>query len=240
MKPLKVIRRENLARLIAREGTLARLAERLERSPSQVSQWKVAAPNSHSGKPRAIGDDSARYIERRLELPEYWLDVEHPEDDAEPAPLQVTAWESAADLHDQDLVWLKRRRVQLSAGSGELLFEEEDKHPLPFYAGFLRGLRLTPAQAVCVYAKGDSMAPGIRDGDLVLINLALTTLSDGEVYALRYFDQLRLKRLFRKFDGSLILRSDNPRYDDEVVPPEYLDGNVGIIGKVVYRSGPYD
>ena len=84
------------------------------------------------------------------------------------------------------------------------------------------------------------MAPGIRDGDLVLINLALTTLSDGEVYALRYFDQLRLKRLFRRFDGSLILRSDNPRYEDEVVPPEYLDGNVGIIGKVVYRSGPYD
>ena len=241
MKAIKDIRRQNLLLLIAREGSLRSLAMKLGRSSAQVSQWKLAAPNSSSGKPRVIGDESARYIEQQLGLPDNWMDTDRtPDDGAEPAPLKVTAWEHPDELADLEVVWLKRRRVQLSAGSGNLVFEEEDKNPLPFAAGFLRDLRLKPADAVCVYARGDSMAPGIRDGDLVLLNLTQTTLSDGLVYALRYFDQVRLKRLFRKFDGSLILRSDNASYQDEVVPPEYLDGNVAIIGQVVYRSGPYD
>jgi len=240
MKAIKDIRHQNLLLLVDQVGSLAKLARKLERSNSQVSQWKRAAPRSGTGKPSAIGDDSARYIEQRLGLPANWMDTDHaPDAGAEPAPLKVTAWEHPDELADQELVWIKRRRVQLSAGSGLLVFEEEEKNPLPFAAGFLRSLRLKPEQAMCVYARGDSMAPGIRDGDLVLVHLGVTTLIDGLVYALRYADQLRLKRLFRHFDGSLILRSDNPAYADEVVPPQFLDGNVAILGQVVYRSGPY-
>lgn len=241
MKAIKDIRRANLLRLIAREGALVRLADKLARSTAQLSQWKLGTRNSATGKPRGIGDASARYIERQLGLPAYWMDMDHePSDAAEPAPLRVTPWETADDLPEAGLVWIKRRRVHLAAGDGQLVFEEDAQHPLPFAASFLRDLHLKPEQAVCVYARGDSMAPGIRDGDLVLINLADTTLIDSDVYALRYFDQLRLKRLFRKFDGSLILRSDNPTYPDEVVPPAYLADNIAILGKVAYRSGPYN
>ena len=38
-------------------------------------------------------------------------------------------------------------------------------------------------------------------------------------------------------DGTLILRSDNPRYPDESVPPELVDEHITIIGRVRDRSG---
>lgn len=45
-----------------------RLAKAIGRSPSQVYQWISGT--------RKISEGSARYIERKLRLPEYWMDKE--------------------------------------------------------------------------------------------------------------------------------------------------------------------
>ena len=58
-----------------------------------------------------------------------------------------------------------------------------------------------------------------------------------KVYALRYGNDLRIKRLYRRLDGTLILRSDNPRYKDEEVPPVLAEEHITIIGRVRDKSG---
>ncbi|KXX64201.1 hypothetical protein AY586_14735 [Marichromatium gracile] len=135
---------------------------------------------------------------------------------------------------------IPRRRVAFSAGNGNLVFEEEEAPPLAFTSDWARQTGVRPSNAVVVYAKGDSMEPSICDGDVLLIDIdtAGDDIRDGQVYAIRYGHELRVKRLFRRYDGSLILRSDNAgRYPEEIIPPKDQSGQVHVIGRVVWRAG---
>ncbi len=77
MKTVEEVRRENLARLVAEAGGVARLAERLGRSPSQISQWLNASLDSKTKKPRTISGRSARLIEARVGKAKGWMDQDH-------------------------------------------------------------------------------------------------------------------------------------------------------------------
>ena len=79
MKKIEDIRRENLGLLRAEAGGVQRLADRLGKSQSQVSQWLNASANSGSGKPRTISTASCREIERAIGKPEGWMDMQHQE-----------------------------------------------------------------------------------------------------------------------------------------------------------------
>jgi phage repressor protein C with HTH and peptisase S24 domain len=150
----------------------------------------------------------------------------------------ILVWESPDDLPEGRYVLVPRRRVELSAGNGHLIFEEEEAPPLAFTTDWARTAGLKPASAVVVYAKGDSMEPRIREGDVLLVDLARREIADGKVYALRYNHELRVKRLFRRYDGALIVRSDNAAaYPDEVVPTGDQNGHVEVIGRVIWRGG---
>jgi len=84
------------------------------------------------------------------------------------------------------------------------------------------------------------MEPTIYDGDVILLDSASDRVVDGQIYVLRYGDELKVKRLFRRYDGTLIIRSDNDaKYPDETVPPTE-DGRVAVLGKVVWRAGGVD
>jgi hypothetical protein len=63
MKSIDDIRRENLQVLERQFGSLRGLADVLDRSESQVSQWKNGAVNSGTGKPRGMRTETARFIE---------------------------------------------------------------------------------------------------------------------------------------------------------------------------------
>ncbi|AHF04082.1 hypothetical protein MARPU_09595 [Marichromatium purpuratum 984] len=111
---------------------------------------------------------------------------------------------------------------------------------MAFTSDWARQTGVRPNNAVVVYAKGDSMEPSICDGDVLLIDIdtAGDDIRDGQVYAIRYGHELRVKRLFRRYDGSLILRSDNAgRYPEEIIPREDQNGQVHVIGRVVWRAG---
>ncbi|RSE90330.1 hypothetical protein [Achromobacter aegrifaciens] len=69
------IRRANLALLVKEAGGVGRLAERLERDQSQVSQWLNASKNSATGTPRGMRGATCRFIEQKMGKPEGWLDL---------------------------------------------------------------------------------------------------------------------------------------------------------------------
>lgn len=73
------IRHANLLALIEAAGGVGPFSERVERSYSQISQLKNRSRHSTTGQPREIGDDIARHIEAKLQLPEGWMDHPHAE-----------------------------------------------------------------------------------------------------------------------------------------------------------------
>lgn len=115
---------------------------------------------------------------------------------------------------------------------------EDSTHKLSFRREWLERMELDPINLVVVPCRGDSMGPRIRDGDVVLINKDVQMLEDGGIYAINYGGEARIKRLIKRFDGSLIIRSDNksPEYTDEIVTEDMAD-QLKIIGKAVWVAG---
>ena len=85
MKAVDEIRRENIALLAEEAGSLRSLAEEVEVSESQMSQWANGSLDSKTGKRRGMRPESCRRIELARGKPEGWLDREHPKD-AAPEP----------------------------------------------------------------------------------------------------------------------------------------------------------
>lgn len=154
-------------------------------------------------------------------------------------PSHIVEWENPEDLPPSRFCLIPRKHVRLSCGDGNRIdIEPEDAPPLAFSTAWVRKMGLRRDNAVVVEARGDSMAPRIRDGDTLLVDLGKKHVSDGNVYALRYGDDLKVKRLFRRYDGALILVSDADEYPDETITPEVLAaGWVEIIGLVIWIAG---
>jgi hypothetical protein len=77
MATIDQIYRDNL-RLLAKEaGGQDGLAERIGKSPAQVSQWINASKDSKTKKPRVLSRQMARHIEAKFPKPEGWMDQPH-------------------------------------------------------------------------------------------------------------------------------------------------------------------
>ncbi len=88
---------------------------------------------------------------------------------------------------------------------------------------------------VCV--AGDSMEPSLYAGDrIVFIDENDPRIIDGAVYAMSIGGDLKVKRLYRKANGSLVIHSDNPKYTDETITKDDQT-LIHIFGRVIYREG---
>lgn len=76
MKTIDEIHRERLAILRHEFGGVGKLAEQIEKQPSQVSQWLNASAHSGTGKGRGVSDDMCRYIEEKCGKPIGWMDAD--------------------------------------------------------------------------------------------------------------------------------------------------------------------
>lgn len=149
----------------------------------------------------------------------------------------VVAWESESDLPEDQYVFVPRLEVELSAGNGKVVWEISNKgEPQAFRLEWLQKKGLQSKNLRCMYAHGDSMEPYIQDGDALLVDLSETEITDNQVYAIRYGDALKVKRLFKRFDKSLRIVSDNREHPEEIVQGEDLN-NIQVLGKVVWRGG---
>ncbi len=93
-----------------------------------------------------------------------------------------------------------------------------------------------PQDVVLETAVGDSMEPQIGNGDLLLVDTTDQTVRNFGIYVLEVQTERLVKRVQRKFDGSLILISDNIRYQPEIIAPD-LAGQIRIVGRVIWRGG---
>ena len=124
--------------------------------------------------------------------------------------------------------------IEASAGHGSLFDSERIGSYLKFRKDWLAREGLHQKDLVAIRVSGDSMDGTLADGDAVLIDRSRKR-PDG-VFAIRIGDALRIKRLQKMTDGSLIVSSDNKVYREEVIHPENMD-QVEIVGQCYWRAG---
>ncbi len=95
---------------------------------------------------------------------------------------------------------------------------------------------LNPEKCKRLKVHGDSMVPILFDGDSILCDCSVTHIVSGKIYAFCFGDEVRVKRLFTKLNGGLIVHSENPQERDEEISPDEMD-LFYLVGRVVDRSG---
>lgn len=78
-----------------------------------------------------------------------------------------------------------------------------------------RALGRDGAGFVTVTVSGDSMEPTLGDGDVIIVDTARTAIDASGIYVVELAGDMLVKRVQRRMDGSLVLKSDNPAYDPE-------------------------
>lgn len=134
---------------------------------------------------------------------------------------------------DNGFVLVPKFEVQASAGGGadNSGLDRGPSQMIAFREEWLRSIGVNPAHAQALMARGDSMEPTIRDGDLLLVDRFIHRVIDEGIYVVTVAGLVVVKRLQMRRDGTLVLMSDNRRYTDEVVPPGELD-TIVIEGRV--------
>lgn len=229
-----------------------RLARELEKKcgypegfmDQQTSWYAVPTPNGKKmykrtaiNKPSLARPMSPKDLAEAQDLETDITDLPAQYDKSDLYSQEVVAWETESDLPQDQFVFVPRLEVELSAGNGNVVWEVCNKgEPQAFRLEWLQKKGLQSKNLRCMYAHGDSMEPYIQDGDALLVDLSETEVTDNQVYAIRYGDALKVKRLFRRFDKSLRIVSDNREHPEEIVQGEDLN-NIQILGKVVWRGG---
>lgn len=82
------------------------------------------------------------------------------------------------------------------------------------------------------------MAPMLRSGDVVGIDTANhSQIVDGDLYAIRDGNLIRVKQLVPRPDGGIIIKSfNNTDYPDEQLSREEFEQRIHIIGRVFWSS----
>lgn len=199
-------------------------------SKGSVSQW--------------LSDSSAPTGPNLLKLakvlgvhPDWLLTGEGPEPNGVESKLTPVEWEST----DQDVAEFTKVPVidiHLSAGNGfEPALVEEEIYNLPFRRYTLNKKGVSPSNAKVVRVVGSSMSPVLCDNDVVGIDISKTKVVDGDTYAIRDGDLLRVKILIERPDGGLLIRSFNrDDYPDEILTKEQRQERVTILGRVWWSS----
>lgn len=196
--------RERLVALaVVRGESLAALSAMLGRNVNYLQQWV------RRGSPRRLAERDRRVLADFFGVSESVLG-------GEPSPR--AAWR------------VPRLDVAASAGAGTLAEGETVLGVDLVPAELARTLGLREGAASLIRVAGDSMAPGLLDGDRLLVDEASRTPdARGGVYVVRVDGVLLVKRV-RRERGRLVVLSDNP--DAPAVP----DGMVEVIGRAVWQS----
>lgn len=137
----------------------------------------------------------------------------------------------------EDFVLVRRMDISASAGSGLIPISDAVDGRLAFTTRWMTKNGINADLCALVAVKGDSMAPTIPDGALVLVHAAEKALDRPGIYAFSDGDEVFVKRLAPLWDDAktrmlaVVVTSDNPTY-----PARSISGpdaaRINIAGRV--------
>ncbi len=229
------VRRENLAALVDQFDGQGALAHKVSTAPNYISQIVT-------GK-RALGNKLARKIEKAIGLPLGAMDIPNlggkealalADDRPYPALSPVAAWELREEVDRESNAMIPMLSGELAAGDGSDITEYV-KCTMPFSKHTLRRKGVPPESAYMVEVSGNSMQPRMFDGDFVVVNISDKNVREGQIYAIRDGELLRVKVLIPQAGGGMIIRSLNSTdFPDEVLDGEQVEDRIDVIGKVFH------
>ncbi len=140
-------------------------------------------------------------------------------------------------FNGEDFSLIRRFDIGISAGPGLVPRENAVVDYLAFSRRWLLDKGLSADLCALVRVRGDSMAPTIPDGALVLVNAAEMQVSREGIYAFSRDGEAYIKRIVPvggNGDGrpdALVIVSDNPSGQSETIAgPDLLD--IRVVGRI--------
>ena len=184
----------------ARGDSLAALSAMIGRNAAYLQQFVMR------GSPRRLAEDDRRRLADYFGVDEAAL--------GGPQPRRAFT--------------VPRLDVAASAGPGALVDSEIVLGAEALDPALAARLGLREGLTGIVRVRGDSMEPGLIDGDLIVVDRARRSPdTTGAVFVLRVDDAVMVKRVVRG-RGGVTISSDNPS------APPVPEGTVEVIGRVVW------
>lgn len=185
-----------------------------------------------SGKAAKLSPAETKSLVENLHVNSAWLATGEGEMFQANEPKPVTAAPSAPE----GFILVPRYDVIGSMGNGHVIHSEQIVDHLAFRAEWVRTeLGTSPNNLALISAIGDSMEPALRAHDLLLIDRSVLSVKQDAIYAFAVDGELRVKRIQRLFDGSLIIKSDNPSYATETLTAQQSEA-INLVGRVVWSG----
>lgn len=122
--------------------------------------------------------------------------------------------------------------IKASAGIGYCNSEISDVEIISLPKAIINK-RVNTGKIDAIRVHGDSMTPTIKDNDIIFIATNMVEVYDNKIYVIRYGDEIRVKRIFKRRGEKILLRSDNQAFPDEEI--SNYDEEVAILGQVIYN-----
>jgi hypothetical protein len=179
-----------------------------------------------------FGEKAARSLEDKIGLSEDALDQ-----NSESRLSIIEVWETTDHLPDRSFALVPQLPIN-SKFNGDALVQGNELLPsLAFRGDWLKKRNVTSrAKLRTCTMRGDAMEPHLQNDDTVLIDIGQTIVQDNQIYVIRYGNDVRINRLSKRFDGGLLIRSDNPHYPDEILTASEA-ATLQILGKMLWRGG---
>ena len=140
------------------------------------------------------------------------------------------------ELDGADYAPIPRVDARLAAGAGAINDQVERAGALAFRRDWLRERDISPSDACLLRVTGDSMAPTLHDGDLVMIDERRATIRNRHFYAFVDTDgAARVKRLDLIENELILLTSDNPTYPAETRRGPDMN-SIRVLGEIVWSA----
>lgn len=151
-------------------------------------------------------------------------------------PESYTRPPKATRLDLEAFVTVPRYDVSACAGHGAVIHSEQIVDYLAFRADWVHNaLGVSSKDLALISVKGDSMEPTLSNGDLILLDMHQGKIEDNAIYALQHNATLVVKRVQRKLDGSVVVKSDNPLYEAEALGADAA-ALLKVVGRVVWAG----
>ena len=137
-----------------------------------------------------------------------------------------------------DIAFVEKVKARPRAGSGGLETDSDHSGYYSFHSAFLVRKKGDAKTMKIFEVAGDSMSPTLDDGDLIMVNTNERDVQTGRIYLLRIGEDLMVKRLETRPGGVMLIRSDNPDYDDIPVNLHEVT-DVEVFGRMVWSCREY-